>query len=122
MVLGEEESVLFREMSLFQGLKSTQIWYLGRKKSVLFREMSLFQGLKSRYLGRKKSVLFRDVSLFQGLKSTQIWYLGRKKSVLFREVYLCPYRGFHCIIQGSSVCAPYVPGWPTILCRTCSLG
>ena len=46
MVLGEEESVLIREVSLFQGLKSTQTWYLGRK-SVLFREVSLFQGLKS---------------------------------------------------------------------------
>ena len=32
MVLGEEESVLIREVSLFQGLKSTQTWYLGRKK------------------------------------------------------------------------------------------
>ena len=32
MVLGEEESVLFREVSLFQGLKSTQTWYLGKKK------------------------------------------------------------------------------------------
>ena len=28
MVLGEEESVLIREVSLFQGLKSTQTWLL----------------------------------------------------------------------------------------------
>ena len=43
MVLGEEESVLIRELSLFQGLKITQTWNLGRKK-VSFREVSLFQG------------------------------------------------------------------------------
>ena len=30
--IGLEESVLIREVSLFQGLKSTQTWYLGRKK------------------------------------------------------------------------------------------
>ena len=36
--IGPEESVLIREVSLFQGLKSTQT---GRKK------VSLFQGLKS---------------------------------------------------------------------------
>ena len=29
---GAEESVLIREVSLFQGLNSTQTWYLGRKK------------------------------------------------------------------------------------------
>ena len=58
MELGEEESVLFREVSLFQGLKSTQTWYI---------------------LGEEESVLFREVSLFQGLKSTQTWYSGRKK-------------------------------------------
>ena len=29
MVLGEEESVLIREVSLFQG---SQTWYLGKKK------------------------------------------------------------------------------------------
>ena len=70
MVLGEEESVLIREVSLFQGLKSTQT-----------------------------CVLFEEVSLFQGLKSTQTWYLGRKKvSCLrrcpyFRGVLI---EGFHC--------------------------
>ena len=32
MVFGEEESVLISEVSLFQGLKSIQTWYLGRKK------------------------------------------------------------------------------------------
>ena len=30
--VGPEESALIREVSLFQGLKSTQTWYLGRKK------------------------------------------------------------------------------------------
>ena len=38
MGLGEEESVLTSEVSLFQGLKSTQT------ESVLFREVSSFQG------------------------------------------------------------------------------
>ena len=28
---GSEESVLIREVSLFQGLKSTQMWYLGER-------------------------------------------------------------------------------------------
>ena len=38
--IGPEESVLIREVSFFQGLKSTQTWYLGRKKVyVLFREV-----------------------------------------------------------------------------------
>ena len=39
-----EKSVLIRDVSLFQGLKSTQTWYLGEEESVLFREVSLFQG------------------------------------------------------------------------------
>ena len=51
---------------------------LGEEESVLFREVSLFQGLKSMVLGEEESVLFREVSLFQGLKSTQTWYLGKK--------------------------------------------
>ena len=37
--VGPEESVLIWEVSLFQGLKSTQTRYLGRKKSVLFRDL-----------------------------------------------------------------------------------
>ena len=56
---------------------------LGEEESVLIREVSLFQGLKSIYtnmvLGEEESVLISEVSLFQGLKSTQTWYLGRKK-------------------------------------------
>ena len=63
---GPEESVQISEVSLFQGLKSTQTWYLGEEESVLFRE----------------------VSLFQGLKSTQTWYLGEEESVLFRGVLI----------------------------------
>ena len=39
--VGPEESVLIREVSLFQGLKSTQTWYLGRKKVSC---LSSFQG------------------------------------------------------------------------------
>ena len=30
--IGPEESVLIREVSIFQGLKSTQTWHLERKK------------------------------------------------------------------------------------------
>ena len=30
--IGPEESVLIREVSLFQGVKSIQTWYLGAKK------------------------------------------------------------------------------------------
>ena len=41
--IGPKENVLISEVSLFQGLESTQTWNLG-KKSVLFREVSLFQG------------------------------------------------------------------------------
>ena len=38
------ENVLIREVSLFQGLKCTQTWYLiGEEECVLFREGSLFQ-------------------------------------------------------------------------------
>ena len=44
-------SVLIREVSLFQGLKSTQTWYiLGEEESVLFSEESLFQGCAYRWM------------------------------------------------------------------------
>ena len=52
---------------------------LGEEESILIREVSLFQGLTNMVLGEEESVLFREVSLFQGLESTQTWYLGRKK-------------------------------------------
>ena len=54
---------------------------LGEEESVLTREVSLFQGLKIYKHGiwGGNIVLIRDVSLFQGLKSTQIQYLGKKK-------------------------------------------
>ena len=43
--IGPEESVLIREVSLFQGLKGTQSWYILREEeSFLFREVSIFQG------------------------------------------------------------------------------
>ena len=45
MVLGEEESVLIREVSLFQGLKSTQTWYLGRKKVSCLERCPHFRGV-----------------------------------------------------------------------------
>ena len=45
MVLGEEESVLIREVSLFQGLKSTQTWYLGRKKVSCLERCPYFRGV-----------------------------------------------------------------------------
>ena len=42
---GVEESVLYREVSLFKGLKCMQEWYiLGATKSVPFREVSSIQG------------------------------------------------------------------------------
>ena len=40
MVLGPEESVLIREVSLFQGLKSTQTQYLKKVSGVLISGMS----------------------------------------------------------------------------------
>ena len=51
--IGPEKSVLIKEVSLFQWLKSTQALYLGREKCVLFREVSLIQ-----------SILFREVPLY----------------------------------------------------------
>ena len=45
MVLGDEESVLFREVSLFQGLKSTHPWYLGRKKVSCLERCPYFRGV-----------------------------------------------------------------------------
>ena len=45
VVLGEEESVLFREVSLFQGLKSTQTWYLGRKSVSCLERCPYFRGV-----------------------------------------------------------------------------
>ena len=54
MVFGEEESVLISEVSLFQGLKSTQTQYLGKKK-VSRLEVSLFLGHKHGTWGGKVS-------------------------------------------------------------------
>ena len=45
MVLWEEESVLIREVSLFQGLKSAQTWYLGRKKVSCLERCPYFRGV-----------------------------------------------------------------------------
>ena len=45
MVLGEEESVLIRDVSLFQGLKSTQTWYLGRKNVSCLERCPYFRGV-----------------------------------------------------------------------------
>ena len=42
MVLGEEESVLFREVSLAE---STQTWYLGRKKVSCLERYPYFRGV-----------------------------------------------------------------------------
>ena len=65
MVLGEEESVLIREVSFFYANM-----VFGEEESVLISEVSLFQGLKStqtQYLGKKK-VSRLEVSLFLGHK------------------------------------------------------
>ena len=43
--IGPEESVLIREVSLFQGLKSTQTWYLGRKKVSCLERCPYFRGV-----------------------------------------------------------------------------
>ena len=43
--IGPEESVLIREVSLFQGLKSTQTWYLGRKKVSCLESCPYFRGV-----------------------------------------------------------------------------
>ena len=70
--IGPDESVLIREVSLFQGLKSTQtLNILGEEESVLIRGVSLFQGLKStqtlNILGEEECVLFRELSYFRGV-------------------------------------------------------
>ena len=72
--IGQEESVLISEVSLFQGLTNM---VLGEEESVLISEVSLFQGLTNMVLGEEESVLISEVSLFQGR----------------------PYRGVHCIKQ-----------------------
>ena len=49
---GTEESVLYREVSLFQGLKCMQEWYVvGVGKGVLFREVSSIKGCPYRERG-----------------------------------------------------------------------
>ena len=58
MVLGEEESVLIREVSLFQGLKSTQTWevsqawYCEREKvsCLVFRGVLIIEGFHFIYV------------------------------------------------------------------------
>ena len=42
---GAEESVLYREVSLFQGLKCVQEWYLGRQKVSLLERCPQFRGV-----------------------------------------------------------------------------
>ena len=42
---GPEESVLIREVFLFQGLKSTQTWYLGRKNVSCLERCPHFRGV-----------------------------------------------------------------------------
>ena len=42
---GAEESVLYREVSLFQGLKCMQEWYLGRQKVSLLERCPQFRGV-----------------------------------------------------------------------------
>ena len=42
--IGPEESVLISEVSLFQGFKSTQTWYLGRKKVSCLERCPYFKG------------------------------------------------------------------------------
>ena len=43
--IGPEESVLIREVSLFQGLKSTHTWYLGKKKVSCLERCPYFRGV-----------------------------------------------------------------------------
>ena len=43
--IGAVESVLISEVSLFQGLKSTQTWYLGRKKVSCLERCPYFRGV-----------------------------------------------------------------------------
>ena len=86
---------------------------IGPEESVLIREVSLFQGLKNMELGPEESVLIREVSLFQGLKSTQTWNLGQKKvSCLFQG---CPYRGvpvhMHIVGTRQTVCITNIFGY-----------
>ena len=45
--IGPEESVLIREVSLFQALKSTQTWCLGRKKVSSLERCPYFRGVGS---------------------------------------------------------------------------
>ena len=41
----KEESVIYREVSLFQGLKCMQEWYLGRQKVSLLERCPQFRGV-----------------------------------------------------------------------------
>ena len=45
LYIGPEESVLISEVSLFQGLKSTQTQYLGRKKLSCLERCPYFRGV-----------------------------------------------------------------------------
>ena len=42
---GAEESVLYKEVSLYQGLKCMQEWYLGRQKVSLLEGCPQFRGV-----------------------------------------------------------------------------
>ena len=42
---GAEESVLYKEVSLYQGLKCMQEWYLGRQKVSLLERCPQFRGV-----------------------------------------------------------------------------
>ena len=62
---------------------------LREEESVLIREVSLFQGLKSTVLGEEESVLIIGRCPYFKLKSTQTWYLGVSGDVLY--ITLCAY-------------------------------
>ena len=73
-----EESVPFREVSLFQGLKSTQTWNLGRKKVSCLERCLYFRGV-----------------LIEGFHCTYMY-------ILYKGVYIL-YQRFHCILKSIRV-------------------
>ena len=77
---------------VFQGLICTQkhMYTIGTSETVLIREVSLFQRLIStqKYtIGTSETVLIREVSLFQRLICTQKYTIGTSETVLIREMY-----------------------------------
>ena len=67
--IGREESVLTREVSLFQGLKSTQIWYLGMKKVSCLERCPYFRGVLIEGLHCSLNIMYIPVAT-----CTSIWY------------------------------------------------